>query len=197
MRGYLYQISLAVGLLTCSVIFFIYKDNNSEPVTEYSKITGSNKLIEKKYPVKKHAGSQQDNLKDLASTISKDELEIKDAADNYISRKIQDALSGNTTPIDSGPLEEIKVLFPTMAKKIEHYQANVKIQNTNLADYKSLVAQRNQMLRNNTYIPEYLQFELAQKKNDLLNAANILGREAILINAEIRRQAALYQTQVN
>ncbi|WP_281559067.1 hypothetical protein [Thalassomonas sp. RHCl1] len=115
----------------------------------------------------------------------------EEQSNEVISALIEDTLQGHQQKAQKEALEKVKTMFPQLKEEIETYQQNVARQREQVADYQDLVKQRNEQIKGG-YVPSALVDKLAERRENLLASAKVLGQEAVKVNEAIREAASQY-----
>lgn len=185
MSKYFYLSVLGVGIISCSLFFYTYFNGsqNNETIFLDNLSAQAQDLsgVGLAPPPKELKKSKEASVKSKSDAVFLEE--------DFISSEIQKALNNEVDYSGGGPLEEIKELFPEISNQIDTYQSNVFGHKEILKEFKTLSEHKNQLLRDGQHVPEYLDYEMELKRDELMLAAQALGKEAMEVNAAIRRQA--------
>jgi len=127
------------------------------------------------------------------SVASADYQLDQEKGNEVISALIENTLQGHQQKAQKEALEKVKTLFPQLKQEIESYQQNVAEQREQVEDYQALVAQRNEQMKSG-HVPSALVDKLAERRENLLASAKVLGQEAVKVNAAIRDAAQQYSS---
>ncbi|WDD99085.1 hypothetical protein [Thalassomonas actiniarum] len=125
------------------------------------------------------------------SVASADYKLNEEQGNEVITALIEDTLQGHQQKAQKEALEKVKTLFPQLKEEIETYQHNVAQQRAQVEDYQALVEQRNEQIKGG-HVPTALTDKLAERRENLLASAKVLGQEAVKVNEAIREAASQY-----
>ncbi|WP_444924246.1 hypothetical protein ACJJH9_02980 [Microbulbifer sp. DLAB2-AF] len=185
MKKYFYLGVLGAGIISCSLFFYSY----SIPPQKNQTISHDNLLAKAQNLSETSPSLTPEELNESKEVLVKSQEDSVPLEEDFISNELQKALNNEIDYSDGGPLEQVKELFPEISGQIDAYQTNVYSHNQTIKEFKGLAEYKNQLLRNGQTVPKYLDYEMEAKRDGLMLAAQALGKEAMEVNAAIRRQA--------